>query len=82
VDVELETGRTHQIRVHFSFIGHPVVGDTTYNRFAGPFGGKQSISPRQFLHASRLAFELPSGERRTFVADLPSDLQMVLTKLR
>jgi 23S rRNA pseudouridine1911/1915/1917 synthase len=79
--VDLETGRTHQIRVHFAFIGHPVVGDTTYNRSSGRFGGKQSISPRQFLHASRLGFELPTGERRTFEAELPRDLQTVLTNL-
>jgi 23S rRNA pseudouridine1911/1915/1917 synthase len=79
--VELETGRTHQIRVHFAFIGHPVVGDITYNRSSGRFGGKQSISPRQFLHASRLGFELPSGERRTFDANLPPDLQKVLENL-
>jgi 23S rRNA pseudouridine1911/1915/1917 synthase len=79
--VKLETGRTHQIRAHFAFIGHPVVGDFTYNRSSGRFGGKQSISPRQFLHASRLAFEFPSGERRTFDADLPPDLQKVLENL-
>jgi 23S rRNA pseudouridine1911/1915/1917 synthase len=79
--VELETGRTHQIRVHFAFIGHPVVGDTTYNRSSGQFGGRQLISPRQFLHASRLGFELPTGERRTFDAELPSDLQTVLANL-
>jgi 23S rRNA pseudouridine1911/1915/1917 synthase len=82
VDVDLETGRTHQIRVHFAFIGHPVVGDTTYNRSSGRFGGTQSMAPRQFLHASRLTFALPSGERRTFVAELPIDLQTVLDSLQ
>jgi 23S rRNA pseudouridine1911/1915/1917 synthase len=82
MDVDLQTGRTHQIRVHFTFIGHPVVGDATYNRFSGRFGGKGSASPRQFLHASRLGFKLPNGERRTFEAELPNDLQSVLTDLQ
>jgi 23S rRNA pseudouridine1911/1915/1917 synthase len=81
VEVELETGRTHQIRVHFAFIGHPVVGDPTYNRFRDRVGGTHSISPRQFLHAARLGFALPSGERRTFVADMPADLLEVLDDL-
>jgi 23S rRNA pseudouridine1911/1915/1917 synthase len=81
LDVELETGRTHQIRVHLKFIGHPIVGDSTYNRHSDRFGGKQSIAPRQFLHASRLGFELPNGERRTFAAELPEDLQAVLEQV-
>jgi 23S rRNA pseudouridine1911/1915/1917 synthase len=81
LDVQLETGRTHQIRIHLKFIGHPIVGDPTYNRFSGRYGGKQSIAPRQFLHASRLGFDLPNGDRRTFVAELPSDLQGVLERL-
>src|SRR5215217_3653295 len=54
LDVDLETGRTHQIRVHLAFIGHPVVGDAIYNRASGPLGGSKSISPRQVLHAARL----------------------------
>lgn len=72
LSVALETGRTHQIRVHMNAIGHPVVGDTTYaprRGFAGLPGG------RLFLHAYRLAFTHPaSGGRREFGAALPADL--------
>lgn len=84
LEVALETGRTHQIRVHTAHVGHPVVGDATYGR-----GGARGISgaarswaerfdrrvPRQFLHAWRLAFDHPvSGERMRFQRDLPADL--------
>jgi 23S rRNA pseudouridine1911/1915/1917 synthase len=82
VDVELETGRTHQIRVHFAYIGHPVVGDALYNRKSDQFGGALSIARRQFLHAAGLGFDLPSGQRLTFRADLPEDLARVLSRLR
>jgi 23S rRNA pseudouridine1911/1915/1917 synthase len=75
---QLETGRTHQIRVHLSAIGHPVVGDVRY-------GGKhQPLAdvPRFFLHAEHLAFDHPStGERLAFDAALPPDLQAVLDEL-
>jgi 23S rRNA pseudouridine1911/1915/1917 synthase len=81
LDVEIETGRTHQIRVHLAFIGHPVVGDPTYNRAVGPVGGTRSISPRQFLHAARLAFALPDGRRVEFESPLPQDLADVLGRL-
>ncbi|MBN1640925.1 MAG: RluA family pseudouridine synthase [Anaerolineae bacterium] len=71
------TGRTHQIRVHFAQIGHPVVGDTTYGR------RRRGIAcPRQFLHAQRLGFQLPSdGREVAFVAPLPPDLASVLAGL-
>ncbi len=81
LDVDIETGRTHQIRVHLAFIGHPVVGDTVYNRGSGPLGGAKSIAPRQFLHAARLAFELPGGKRVVFESPLPADLQATLSRL-
>jgi len=73
-----QTGRTHQLRVHFSAIGHPVVGDEIY----GP--RRQRIPlPRQFLHAWRLAFDHPvRGERLAFTADLPADLAQPLEELR
>jgi 23S rRNA pseudouridine1911/1915/1917 synthase len=75
VEIHLITGRTHQIRVHMSFIGHPVVGDAIYNRTSGRFGGAASISPRQFLHASLLSFRLPvSEEQVTFESTLPDAL--------
>ena len=81
-DVDLETGRTHQIRVHLAFIGYPVVGDALYNRYVGPFGGKDAIVKRQFLHAARLAFRLPDGRAVAFEAPLPQDLQKALDMAR
>ena len=77
LDVDLLTGRTHQIRVHLAFIKHPVVGDRVYGRT------KQLIAcPRQFLHARRLAFSQPTtGERITVEAPLPDDLSDVLGQL-
>lgn len=69
----LETGRTHQIRVHLAAIGHPVLGDPRY-------GGSRSASaaPRPCLHARRLAFAHPAtGERLTFDSQLPEDLRRV-----
>jgi len=70
-----ETGRTHQIRVHFSAIGHPVLGDPVY-------GKKSPLLGRQFLHAHRLGFRLPStGEFVEFRAELPPDLEEVLAHL-
>ncbi len=72
LEVLLETGRTHQIRVHLSAIGYPVVGDVTY-------GGKSPHLSRQFLHACRLGFSLPStGEYVEFESELPADLKRAL----
>lgn len=71
-----ETGRTHQIRVHFAASGYPVAGDSVY-------GSSNSVFPRQFLHASTLAFRLPStGELREFKADTPEDLEEALRRIR
>jgi len=78
VEVRLETGRTHQIRVHFTHAGHPVLGDAQYGRRSGALGLE-----RQFLHACRLGFRLPSsGEYREFESPLPADLAGVLAGLR
>jgi 23S rRNA pseudouridine1911/1915/1917 synthase len=82
LDVRLETGRTHQIRVHLAFIDHPVVGDSLYNRFSGPMGGHNAIAARQFLHASLLGFRLPDGRQLEFGSDLPDDLHAILSTLR
>ncbi len=73
----LQTGRTHQIRVHMQAIGHPVVGDSRYG------GARQSLAaPRQFLHAELLGFEHPgSGEVLTFESPLPQDLRDVVAGL-
>lgn len=78
LDIQIETGRTHQIRVHLAFIGHPVVGDRVYGQ-ANPAG--LTIS-RQFLHASGLEFQLPGGRTVSFASPLPADLQAVLEALR
>jgi len=77
VEVFPKTGRTHQIRVHLAFIGHPVVGDTVYGR------RRQRIRmKRHFLHAAAISFPLPgSGEVVTVEAPLPVPLQDILNKL-
>jgi len=75
VEVVLETGRTHQIRVHFAAIGYPVLGDAVY-------GTASPLLKRQFLHAHRLGFKLPgSGRYVEFESSLPPDLQTVLDEL-
>jgi len=80
VEVALETGRTHQIRVHFSHIGHPVAGDPEYSRGRS---ARQLGLYRQFLHARRLSFDHPvTGERMVFDSELPADLEGVLEWLR
>jgi 23S rRNA pseudouridine1911/1915/1917 synthase len=73
LEIELETGRTHQIRVHFSALHHPLVGDLTYGSDPA-LAMKLSIS-RPWLHAKQLAFDHPgSGERMSFNAEYPVDL--------
>jgi 23S rRNA pseudouridine1911/1915/1917 synthase len=74
----LETGRTHQIRVHLAAIRHPVVGDATYG------GVRESLRlGRPFLHAATLAFEHPTrGETVSFASALPTELEVVLERLR
>jgi len=77
LEVRLETGRTHQIRVHLEAIGHPVVGDAVYN---GPV--KYGLE-RQFLHSSRLEFRHPrTGKELSFTAPLPEDLESALEAAR
>ena len=83
--VAIHTGRTHQIRVHLSAIGHPVVGDSVYGgvhrRVAGDIRAVQRLT-RPFLHAARLAFHHPGdGRRLEFIAPLADDLQSVLDDL-
>ena len=76
VEARPKTGRTHQIRVHFAAIGHPIVGDRVY-------GKASAIVGRQFLHARRIAFAHPrTGERVEFEAPLPVDLDEALRKAR
>ncbi len=76
--LQLETGRTHQIRVHLKAIGHPVVGDPVYG--SGNSSGSLPLK-RQFLHAYQLAFTHPStGNMLELEAPLPSDLESVLSQ--
>lgn len=85
VEAQIHTGRTHQIRVHFQFIGHPVAGDETYG--ARPNQRLKELTnyaaPRGLLHASELAFTHPqTGKTMKFTAPLPEDFQRALKLLR
>jgi 23S rRNA pseudouridine1911/1915/1917 synthase len=89
LNVRIHTGRTHQIRVHLSSLGHPVAGDATYGGTRTP-GSRSARSraalqalDRPALHAARLAFTHPtSGQRVAFEAPLPADIALVLARLR
>ncbi|CAN5831121.1 RluA family pseudouridine synthase [soil metagenome] len=73
----LQTGRTHQIRVHLTGVGHPLVGDSTYGDRRATLG-----LTRPFLHAAELTFDHPAtGERIAFTGELPPDLTMLLDRL-
>ncbi len=90
VDVTLETGRTHQIRVHFAYRRHPLVGDPVYGgRLALPKGASEAVIAalrgfrRQALHAARLTFDHPlSGEPVVAEAPLPDDMVQLMAALR
>ncbi len=80
LEIRLETGRTHQIRVHMSALRHPCVGDLTYG--ADPVLAEALGLERQWLHAARLGFEHPAtGERVSFSSPYPADLQRALDSL-
>ncbi len=78
LEVQIKTGRRHQIRCHFSYLQHPVAGDKMY-------GFKNSKAPdglmRHFLHASYLKIKLPDGKIKEFKSELPQDLQNVLKNI-
>lgn len=94
VECKLETGRTHQIRVHFSFIRHPLFNDdeyggneilkgTTFAKYQQFVINCFKILPRQALHARSLSFDHPAtGKRLTFDSELPADMQQVIDKWR
>jgi 23S rRNA pseudouridine1911/1915/1917 synthase len=94
VELKLETGRTHQIRVHLSHIGHPVFGDLEYggrNRRLGALNTRErafcaellELMPRQALHARLLGFIHPrSGQSVHFESQIPQDMQLLLQRLR
>jgi 23S rRNA pseudouridine1911/1915/1917 synthase len=78
-EVKLETGKTHQIRIHLAESGHPLVGETVYIRdYAGPL----IASPRMLLHAATLGFEHPvTGAHVSLTSPLPSDFTSVVEML-
>jgi 23S rRNA pseudouridine1911/1915/1917 synthase len=84
VSCRLQTGRTHQVRVHFAAIGHPVVGDERYCK-AAQLSASRALLPslgRPCLHAAQLGFSHPvTGERLSFTSPLPSDLLAALAAL-
>ncbi len=94
IECKLETGRTHQIRVHMSYIRHPLFNDeeyggnqilkgTTFTKYQQFVRNCFEILPRQALHAKSLAFDHPvSGKRLSFESELPSDMQQVIEKWR
>ena len=84
VSCRLETGRTHQIRIHLAELGHPVCGEKVYNRKpGGPVIEDQSGAPRLALHAAELGFLHPvTGQSMHWSMPLPPDLQSFLTRLR
>jgi len=94
VECKLETGRTHQIRVHFNFIRHPLFNDneyggdrilkgTTFTKYQQFVKNCFKLLPRQALHAKSLAFDHPvTGERLFFDSELPDDMQQVIDKWR
>jgi 23S rRNA pseudouridine1911/1915/1917 synthase len=86
VEVKIETGRTHQIRVHLSSIGHPIVGDTLYGAPAdikAPRGTEPLTLDRQFLHAAKISFRQPrTGKELKFASELPRDLSDFAERLR
>ena len=91
VRVELETGRTHQIRVHMAHIGHPVLGDATYGagfkaserRLTEPQAVALRMLGRQALHAAVLGFEHPvTGEPMAFESPMPADMAALIDALR
>jgi 23S rRNA pseudouridine1911/1915/1917 synthase len=85
VECTLETGRTHQVRVHMAHIGHPLIGDSVYSNRQNPYriGPDQAPFDRQALHAASLGFIHPiSGETLRFECGLPEDMQLLLSQLR
>ncbi len=84
IEAKLGTGRTHQIRVHFSSVGHPVMGDTTYGKKASlMLRGRKIIFPRQMLHAEVLGFVHPlTGAYMEFRREMPEDMKEVIRHLR
>ena len=89
LELALETGRTHQIRVHLASLGHPVLGDVTYGPGARRWPGRPALEqamrafPRQALHAAQVRFRHPThGDCMTFSSPVPTDMAALLAQLR
>lgn len=83
VECKLETGRTHQIRVHMTHIGYPLLGDQTYGKAQRGLPDWAKNFPRQALHAATLGFNHPiSGKYLEFRADFPADMQKIVEKFK
>ena len=84
LELQIDTGRTHQIRVHMASIGHPVVGDTNYGaarELRAKAGGAISL-PRNFLHAMSLQLQHPrTGAQLSFVQPMPAELESYLREI-
>ena len=75
VEFTLETGRTHQLRVHSQYIGHPIVGDSLYSK-------KSELIDRQALHANKISFFHPiTNEELNIIAPIPSDIKKLIEKV-
>lgn len=75
-EVRLHTGRTHQIRVHMSYAGYPLLGEKIYNR------GRAPVVPRQMLHSWKLEFTHPvTGDRMSLEAEIPEDIKTVIREI-
>jgi 23S rRNA pseudouridine1911/1915/1917 synthase len=81
--INIETGRTHQIRVHLNAIGHPIIGDDLYgDKRINMFFLKKYLLKRQFLHASELEFTMPNNKKIHVKTDLPQDLKEIINTLK
>jgi 23S rRNA pseudouridine1911/1915/1917 synthase len=84
LEVKIDTGRTHQIRVHLSSLGHPVAGDTLYGAPGALHGHNASLAPlsRNFLHSANIEFAHPrTNEALAFASEIPQELKQFLARL-
>jgi 23S rRNA pseudouridine1911/1915/1917 synthase len=83
LDIDLRTGRTHQIRVHMAYIRHPIIGDKVYGGGTSARIAQELNARRQMLHAATLGLAVPgTSETTEFQAPLPADMERVLAQLR
>jgi 23S rRNA pseudouridine1911/1915/1917 synthase len=84
LEVEIKTGRRHQIRCHFSYLKHPIAGDKLYgfknSKRPGDTGYPEGLT-RQFLHAEKLKIQLPNGKTEEFKSDLPEEFKKIINNL-